>query len=218
MDSSLKKKLRTLSLGLRHILERDGDNPGDLHLRLNELGVWPNRPAKSLDELALTDADRIARDTVDAFMTYRQQAGVSQETAFHEFVRESAYSWANRLFVLRCMEARNLIDPVILQQQVYGGRSMVHRRFSRENPAACTGKDDGLFAVFAEEFSKRAAELPAVFDPQAPAISLRPSVSALRQCLGLLSGSEGDDALFQAGDTLGWVYQFWNAEEKDRVF
>jgi hypothetical protein len=45
---------------------------------------------------------------------YRQQAGVWQRTAFDEFVRESAYSWANRVFTLRCMEARNLIDLVIL--------------------------------------------------------------------------------------------------------
>jgi len=108
------------------------------------------------------------------------------------------------LFTLRCMEARNLIDPVILQQQVYGGRSMVHRRFCQENPAACTGEDGGLFAVLAEEFSRRAAELPSVFDPQAPAIALRPSVSALKHCLGLLSGSDEDDALFQEADTLGW--------------
>src|ERR1017187_2987778 len=218
MDSNLKKKLRALSLELRHILERDGDTPGDLHFRLNELGIWQDRPAKSLDELVLTEADRIARDTADAFLTYRQQAGVSQKMAFDEFVRESAYSWANRLFTLRCMEARNLIDLVILQQQVYGGRSLTHHRFSRENPTACTGEDDGLFAVLSLEFQKRAAELPAVFDPHAPAIALRPSVSALKRCIALLSGAEDDDSLFQAGDALGWAYQFWNTEEKDRVF
>jgi hypothetical protein len=222
MDSTLKKKLRAISLNLRHVLELDGDKPGDLHLRLNELGVWPDRPARPIDELALTDADRSGRSTVDAFLAYREEAGVSQKAAFREFVRESAYSWANRFFTLRCMEARNLIDPVILQQQIYGGRSLVHHRFSRENPAACTGEDDGLFAVLALEFSRRAVELPAVFDPHAPAITLRPSVSALKRCIQLLSGSSADselsDALFQAPDALGWAYQFWNAEEKDRVF
>jgi hypothetical protein len=226
MDSTLKKKLRAISLGLRHVLEFDGDKPGDLHLRLNEFGIWPDRPLRPLDELLLTDTDRTARDTVEAFFAYRQEAGVSQETAFHEFVRESAYSWANRLFTLRCLEARNLIDPVILQQQIYGGRSLVHHRFSRQNPTACVGEDDGLFAVLAEEFSKRAAELPALFDPKAPGIALRPSVSALKCCIQLLSSAEDDsqknsdksDELFQAPDALGWAYQFWNAEEKDRVF
>jgi len=96
MDSNLKKQLRALSLELRHVLERDGDTPGDLHLRLNELGIWPDRPAKPLDELVLTEVDRIGRTIVDAFLTYRRQAGVSQSAAFREFVRESAYSWANR--------------------------------------------------------------------------------------------------------------------------
>jgi hypothetical protein len=217
MDANLKKKLRALSLELRHILERDGDTPGDLHLRLNELGVWPDRPAKPLDELTLTAADRIARSTADAFLAYRNQAGVSREASFHEFVRESAYSWANRLVTLRCMEARGLIDPVIMQQEVYGNRSLVHYRFSRENPSACTDEDDGLFAVLDSEFSRRATELPIVFDPRSPSITLRPSVSALKRCISLLSGSQ-DDGLFEAGDTLGWAYQFWNSEEKDRVF
>jgi hypothetical protein len=64
-----------------------------------------------------------------------------------------------------------------------------------------------------------------VFEPQAPAIALRPSVSALKRCIGLLSGTvslnghgEATDELFEAGDAPGWDYQFWNAEEKDRVF
>jgi hypothetical protein len=35
MDSSLKKKLRALSLALRHTLEGSADEAGDLESRLN---------------------------------------------------------------------------------------------------------------------------------------------------------------------------------------
>src|ERR1039458_1829730 len=229
MDSSLKKKLRALSLALRHTLEGFGSGParqpGDLENRLNQLGVWRDRPPKPVEELQLTEPDFVARRVADAFLRYREQAGVSQEEAFAEFVRESAYSWANRLFTLRCMEARSLIDEVIRQKQIYGGRSLVHHRFARQSPSACDGEDDGLFLVLAQEFHRRAAELPAVFDLQAPAIALRPSGFALKRCIGLLSGTvpsngqgEATDGLFEAKDALGWAYQFWNAEEKDRVF
>lgn len=225
MDSSLKKKLRALSLALRHTLEGSPGQAGDLESRLNQIGVWKDRPPKPLEELRLSPQDVAARGIVDAFLNYRQEAGISQEEAFIEFVRESAYTWANRLFMLRCLESRALIDEVVLQKQVYGGRSLVHHRFAQQNPSACAGEDDGLFSVLEEEFRRRAAELPTVFDPQAPAIALRPSVSALKRCIRVLSGSlslngqgEATDELFEAGDAPGWAYQFWNAEEKGRVF
>ena len=142
-----------------------------------------------------------------------------------EFVREAAYSWANRLLALRCMEARGIIDEVILQKDAYGGRSLVHSRLARKNPERPRGEDDGLFEVLTQEFAARARELPALFDPAAPAVALRPSVAALKRAVTLLSGRQATpgqepatDAVFEAPDALGWAYQYWNAEEKDRVF
>lgn len=231
MESNLKKILRALSLELRHILEGYHDNhgkwhPGDLERRLNEMGIWRDRQAKSLDDLShLTTEDKTARKIIDAYITFREEAGVSRHDAVAEFVRESAYTWANRLFVLRCMESRGIIDEVILQKDTYGGRSLVHNRFARKNPEACSGEDDGIFAVLFEEFVHRAKELPSLFDPQSPAVALRPSVAALKKCIALLSGCEAirgqepaTDAIFESPDALGWAYQYWNTEEKDRIF
>ena len=61
--------------------------------------------------------------------------------------------------------------------------------------------------------------------PRLPGVALRPSVAALKECIALLSGTQAasgkltaDDSVFSAPDALGWAYQYWNAEEKDRVF
>lgn len=231
MHPDHKKILRAVSLELRHTLEGQYDDggrfqPGDLERRLNEIGLWRDRPAKPLAELPhLSSEDRQARQVVDAYLEFRQEAGVSHAEAVVEFVREGAYTWANRLLTLRCMEARGIIDEVILQKEVYGWRSMVHNRFARRNPAACAGEDDGLFAVLLAEFAERAAELPTLFNPKVPAIALQPSIPALKRCIALLSGRESarsqpaaSDEVFAAPDALGWAYQYWNAEEKDRVF
>jgi hypothetical protein len=76
-----------------------------------------------------------------------------------------------------------------------------------------------------EAFSFHAKNLPLLFDPKAPAVALRPSVAALKKCIALLSGTESvngngpaTDEVFAAPDALGWAYQYWNTEEKDRVF
>lgn len=231
MDAELKKILKSVSLELRHTLEGTYDergdfHPGDLEHRLNALGVWRDRPAKPLSELSyLPEEDHGARRVVDAYLTFRAEAGVGQREAVAEFVRESAYTWANRLLCLRCMEAGSIIDEVILQKEVYGWRSMVHNRLGRQDQALLATPDEGLFAVLSREFELRARELPTLFNPKAPAIALRPSLAALKKCIGLLSGTEkagsngaATDAVFAAPDALGWAYQYWNAEEKDRVF
>jgi len=103
------------------------------------------------------------------------------------------------------LEARNIIDEVILQKDAYGGRSLAHNRFAKKKPAACSGEDDGLFAVLFEEFAERSKELPGLFNSKAPAVALRPSVAALKKCIALLSGREkvkgqdtASDAVFES--------------------
>jgi len=162
---------------------------------------------------------------VDAFIQNRVEAGRAREAAIAEFVREAAYTWANRLLALRCMEARGLIDEVILQKDAYGGRSLQHNRLALKEPERCAGEDEGLFGVLFDEFARRSTELPLLFDAKAAVVTLRPSVAALKRCVALLSGTlvlkgpEGaTDEVFAAPDALGWAYQYWNTEEKDRVF
>lgn len=217
MDS--KSALRSLVLDLRHELEGYYDEqgsrqPGDLDGRLASIGVLRDRD-RQLDELSLTPEDVRARQIVAEVLVQRAKDGESRTAALDEFVRNTAYTWANRLLALRCMEARELIDEVILQNDAYAGRSLQHHRFARRSPELCAGEDEGLFAVLLSEFVRQAEQLPLLFDPNAIEIALRPSVAALKRCIKLLSI---DDSVFTAPDALGWAYQYWNAEEKDRIF
>ena len=229
MDPELKGIMKGLSLAFRHLLEGfyEGErwHTGDLERRLNELGIWRDRKPKPIEELPqLSEDDIKARKIVDAYIEYREDSGVKRADAVDELVRESAYTWFNRLFALRCMEARDIVDEVILQKNVYGWRSLQHNRLAQRYPELCTGDDDGLFALLFQEFERRLEELPMVFDPDSPAVALRPSVATIKMCIALLSGRESvnggyaSDAVFKAHDAFGWAYQYWNSEEKDRVF
>jgi len=221
MESRYKSQLKSIVLSLRHILEGryDGEgnwHPGDLEERLAALGVRRERESLPMEALShLSAEDQRVRQIVDAFIQTHLKSGRSRKEAVCGFVQESAHTWANRLIALRCMEARELIDEVILQKENYGGRSLKHHRLARQNPDACAGEDDGLYAVLLAEFADRAQELPLVFHPDEPVIALRPGVAALKQCIRLLSAP---DDIFIAADALGWAYQYWNTEEKDRVF
>jgi hypothetical protein len=76
---------------------------------------------------------------VDAFLQSRAESRQSREAAIAEFVRNAAYTWANRLLALRCMETRSLIDEVILQKDAYGGRSLQHNRLANKPPVQRSG-------------------------------------------------------------------------------
>jgi SAM-dependent methyltransferase len=227
----VKGTLKAITLELRRELEGKYDaqgtwQPGDLERRLAAIGVRWDRAPIPADELPhLAPEDREARRVSDAFLQSRAEAGQSREAAIAEFVRDAAYTWANRLLALRCMESRALIDEVILQKEAYGGRSLQHNRLAKKHPERCAGEDEGLFAVLFDEFARRAEELPLLFDPQAPKVALRPSVATLKHCIALLSGTKvakgqeaATDEVFAAPDALGWTYQYWNTEEKNRVF
>jgi hypothetical protein len=221
MESQYKSQLKSIVLNLRHILEGRYDDagvwhPGDLEERLAALGVRRDREAMALEQLShLSEEDHRTRQIVDVFIQSNLKSGQAREEAIHEFLQESAYTWANRLIALRCMEARGLIDEIILQKENYGGRSLRHHRLARQNPELCAGEDDGLYAVLFAEFADRAGELPLLFRSDEPVIALKPGVAALKSCIRLLSAP---DEIFTAADALGWAYQYWNTEEKDRVF
>ena len=57
--------------------------------------------------------------------------------------------------------------------------------------------------------------LPQVFKPQNPVFELTFAPEHQRELEKLLAGLPGE--VFQASDSLGWVYQFWQAKRKDEV-
>lgn len=232
MESAHKKILKALVLDIRHTLEgwRAPDTghrfAGDLEKRLASLGIRRDREPVAFEELHLSPPDQAARLVVDAFLKLRAEAGVAREEGVGEFIRETAATWANRLLALRCMEARGLLfDEIVRTNPAYADRSLVHNRLVKRNPALQQEEDEGLFLAFEQVFAERAEYLPGAFDPKAPGIALRPSVSSMKDCIALLSGTKkpngqepATDAVFKAPDALGWAYQYWNTEEKGRVF
>lgn len=230
MEAGYKKILKSIVLKIRHLLEGRYDKeevwqPGDFEQRLASIGVSRNREPVPVDELPhLSDNDRYAREVVEAYLTIRQEAGICLSDAVAEFVRETAFTWANRLLALRCMESRELIDEVIIPKEIYGGRSLEHHRMAQRHPERCTGDDDGLFAVLDKVFTERAETLPLLFNPRSPGVALKPSAAVLKQCIASISGTENINGreeapndLFKAPDALGWAYQYYQQEEKARI-
>jgi SAM-dependent methyltransferase len=238
--------LRRSTLAFRHLLEGYWDNhvwvPGDLELVLRQFGIFRDRdwldparlPHLGDEGLALrAKLEQAIRSLIPSLPDGdRRSERETLRQATTLYIQEAAYTWFNRLVALRCLEARVPgMDEAIKVKPDYAYRSLRHDRFCRQHPELCQGDDGGLLAFLRQVCAEAANELPLLFDPDSPFTLVAPSPDALQKCVRALSGEtvaltrggrdrvEGmTDEVFREPELLGWVYQFWNAEEKDRVF
>lgn len=186
------------------------------------------------NDLALPMSELPTRRALHALIEHDTKAEGTPQRGFDAVVRELTYTLVNRLVGLKVMEARNLLrlrppgapaDSAPEATEVLTPQPGQERsRFLRDFRAAGGSRykydadadeallRDGLTAAFAQLHT----DLGPLFAPDHDYACLWPSYAALSNALRLIN--EGlPTAAYQAPDFLGWVYQFFNVGEKDRV-
>lgn len=175
MDDHSKRVLKSTILKLRNILERD------LSSSLNDAGKF-NEFKQLLERNCLLNQ--------------------SMEQISDKFMRESAFRYLIRLFGLRCMEERGIL----------------------ERCSNVTEQQHQLNAYFNQIFSGIAKDVGGFYEPNEWDLIFTPSNDCLQICVNILNGKPYErleslpDAIFLESDMLGWVFQYFYSEEKKRVF
>ena len=184
--------------------------------------------------LALPMSELPVRRALAALVEHDTKAEGTPQRGFDAVVRELTYTLVNRLVGLKVMEARDLLrlrspgsalDAIpesteVLTPQPGQERSRFLRdfraaggsRYKYEADAEEALLRDGLSAAFAQLH----ADLGPLFAPDHDYACIWPSHAALSNALRLINDGLPTDA-YRAPDFLGWVYQFFNVGEKDRV-
>lgn len=234
MDST-KTAIKSLVLELRKSLE------ADIEVGLRRYGITPTalRPLDSLKHL--DDRGITARIRMEEAIHHEMERSTdSKQTlaeAVHWFVREVAFTHLNRLVGLKAMEVRGLIPEVIQTRAEYGNRSRVLRDYREAHPEAASLPDDGLEDAIKEACRQVYPEFRLLFDVGDPAEMrdaptnslLFPSTPTLKACISSINeldtkiGRSGapahgkatpEQSMWAEDEIIGWVYQFYNAEEK----
>lgn len=191
--------------------------------------------------LALPMSELPVRRALAALVEHDTKAEGTPQRGFDAVVRELTYTLVNRLVGLKVMEARGLLrlrspgsalDAIpesteVLTPQPGQERSRFLRdfraaggsRYKYEADAEEALLRDGLSAAFAQLH----ADLGPLFAPDHDYACIWPSHAALSNALRLINDGFKDaspedlSAPYRAPDFLGWVYQFFNVGEKDRV-
>lgn len=212
MDKQTKTKIKNLVLDLRDDFEKEIEN------RLNNIGIYPDKEWKdgrSLPHLEKKELDN--RRRVAAFIKREEKIGIDQKKATTEFIKEASYTWINRLLGLKCMECRGLIEEMITTRSEYGDRSRYHRNFREKHPDLATKSDDGLIPCLFSVFKEVTEEIKVLFDPGNEYSLVVPRYPFLKKAIQKINDNLDYDT-YREDEFLGWVYQYFNSREKDRVF
>jgi hypothetical protein len=192
LKPDLRKDLERVIIKARNLVVADVTD------RLKELNVHEGRRG------ALSDTQAKLRVRLRAHGKQIGDIRNSQSEAqqIDRLVQECAYEqWHRMIFVRFLAENEFLIDPEYGQSVSMDALAEIAEE-SKVDPWVLGGQ----FA---------SAALPAIFKKDDPLLEVRLSSETQRQLNDLLESLPPE--VFTSDDSLGWVYQFWQSEEKDRV-
>lgn len=219
---TIKGRLKATVVLLRKLLEED------LGRQLKRLGIEATgREVKPLASLRhLTDDEMRAGRALEAALARELGAAPSYAAAVEAIRREAVYTHLNRLVGLKCLELRGHLaiegEPTeaVTCRAEYGGRPKWLWTLREREKRFRFGED--AEELLWREGLRRAWEavdnsgIHVLFDPADPYAQLWPSHKVLREVVDALNALP-DDA-FRSDEILGWVYQYFQSNEKDRVF
>ncbi|ROH85756.1 SAM-dependent DNA methyltransferase [Pseudomethylobacillus aquaticus] len=197
LDKDLRSALEKTVKAARTVAEAAA------HAAVDQLGVGHDKPETFLsdDEKALRNRLRThgkqlgdARDSKSTNPTYGKQE-------LRHLVQEVAYQHWHRMLFARFLADNNLL--------MYDGVAVTIEECDELAP------DEGAKSGWELAGKLAARMLPQVFKPGSPVFELTFAPEHQSELERLLK--DLPDALFKASDSLGWVYQFWQADNKERI-
>lgn len=227
LSDQQKEAVRSWVPRVRRVLE------DEFAAQLERLGLKPSGKHTPLDKMRLPDEAVAVRRRVEALIARDSIAEGSGDRGYENVKRELAYTLLNRLVGIKAMEARQLLylpppaEPSGIPEQtevITPVPSQARSRYLRDYRAAGGTKykyyddaeekllRDGLTAAFRHITQ----EIRVLFDPDHEYACIWPTHATLAGVLKMINEDLPEEA-YRAQDFLGWVYQFFNREEKKRV-
>jgi hypothetical protein len=173
-----------------------------------------------------------SRRRLERLLADEQQAGLTPQQAREKLVKEAAFTWLNRLVAFKMMETRRLVRQTVTRGQDSNGFQMwlmesgneAHYRDynAGDLPQDDLGEGPGQRAYrrfLLSQCARLALEIRALFNPEKLASRLCPRSQTLRSLIDLLNSEQLQEVWLPGNEeTIGWVYQAFNAEELERAF
>jgi len=207
MDKTQRNILYNTVVQCRRLLEQDLARQLEGTYGIHADGAF--EPLKGLTHLdAVGRADRGA---IEAAICHEEAVGAGRREAIERYVRESAFTFLNRLAALKLMEhpGRALIQVSVGA----GDQSKGFQQFGLLSPEAMRAQPGGGYRLYLELlFDDLGQALGVLFDRTLPTSILFPSQPCLREVLNLLN-DPALETVWGEDETIGWIYQYFTPTE-----
>jgi len=208
LDQQARTALEQFVQRSRRLLEDDIAHEAEGRFGIHVAdGQVENEDALHLDPTGLA----ARRDIVEILEFLRREEG-SGTDAIARLIRETAFTHLNRIVAIRIAEAIGLLPESLAR----GPSSTGFKELLEVAPLLAHDASGGYWRYLRFCGDELAADLPQLFDPRNPLLELAPSVSAFDEVVELVRAVDLD-AVWDAPDTLGWAYQFFNSGDERRA-
>ena len=210
----VRSKLRSTILDLRTAIEDDANR------QLAAAGLDALLSGGVPAGRTLTGVEQRLREVASTVIARSMEAGDDYPTARSAFITEAAYTLLDRAVAFRCLEERGqlLIDgqpETLIKRDASGSASLLWRLRQAHPDLAARELAQAGYRRACEAMSER---IQVLFDPDAEHATFFPLQATWEQLVAALNASEIPAATYAEDEVLGWVYQYWNSAEKDRVY
>jgi len=172
------------------------------------------------------------RRHLGAYAIEEKAAGINPKDARAKLVRETAFTWLNRLVALRMMEDRRIIKATVgkldksnsfifwLTSDGNDEMYALHQKGALPQNAMGEGPSDEAYRKFLLwQCNQLAKDVSILFDPENISSRLFPRPPVLKKIVESMNQENLVEA-WKTGneETVGWVYQAFNAEELQAAF
>jgi hypothetical protein len=230
MDDKLIAEVQAFTLNARHALETETSQ------QLEGVYGWlpDGKFADSRHYPAVSQLDEVrqTRQKLEQYAGDEKTAGVMAKDARRKLIRETAFTWLNRVVAFRLMEERKLLKQTIVRLDKSNGfiywlaedtnkdAYALHQEGSLPQNALGEGPSDIAYRQFLLwQCGELAQEVPVLFDSESLPSRLCPRPLVLAQLTEEMNAETLVDA-WKAGNeqTIGWVYEGFIEEENSAVF
>lgn len=207
MDKALRNTLYSTVVQCRRLLEHDFREQ-----LLGIYGIHADGTMYDIESLTHLDASGgVDRRSIEIAVKHETYAGADQKAAIERYVRESAFTFLNRLAALKLFEHPN--RGIIMQSVGAGDQSKGFTQFAMVSPEAMRGQPDGGYRLYLELLFADLSHLAGVmFDQTLPTAILFPTQACLLNVLELINDPDLEPA-WAEDETIGWIYQYFTPGE-----
>lgn len=216
IEPPVRRVLARTVLELRTALE------DDFARQLRAIGIHGEGPQALPPGRKLTADEQHLHEVASAIINRETAGGASKAQAWETYVRDSAFTFLNRMVGLRCLEERDLLfvdgqTETVIKADPARNASSLYWRVRNE-----LGPQTQPREVWRESLRRASAAIServkVLFDPDSEYAALLPLQPALQQVIDALNSPTIPSSVYAEDELLGWIYQYYNASEKDAAY